>query len=509
MAAHIRIMMNNPVSNLQYCYTSLAAYTADTLEQSILACTNPKAKSSMQDYKAFLKSPLNHGPIIQWSADATKHAHIQEVKVPAQLSNNQNYYDQIAHYLNHSDKDNPSEDDDESEEEHDVKIDPDNHSLCDHMMLPCVPLNYFVIANALIQIWYKLHIQQFFYHKEQNIDALQTLRALPPSGDNPHGLYDMVILSPGPDSDWPWLIFCPLDTDYFAAYIQCFNVIAQPGNSVDKYLPSSPLLVVPHPLTITTACNSNHATWQSTSIESVLEHLEENRLWNGSRWQTYPSGSDKYSEEDLILCEDSTIEKCNVQQECQFDLRTNVYVIREVKIKNSSDNIKASFIELTGKVIFQLKNQDSQYAMPGLQILGNHIVLTLFDWGGSISTHPLNIHKHPRAFLHILMGITFGDGVVLGFDSTISPIKGGRKKIQIIKNGQEYFIAVSELLFISGLLHGQGMTVWSSVITLDDFPGLAEGQKVVVKDSFVDPLQQYTQGKILKILEESEIEGGL
>ncbi|KAI6101999.1 hypothetical protein EDD16DRAFT_1495086 [Pisolithus croceorrhizus] len=279
------------------------------------------------------------GPVIQWSADTTKHAHIQEVKVPAWLSNNQNYYDQITHYLDHSDKcfhfdvatyfetrheGNPSEDDDDSEEEHDIELNFNNCSLCDHMNLPHLPLNYFVIANALasdsipnalkphhtfsnittafhlvtrpslcmtiddttilfklpdlrpaigeflqhaqnhlnhpvsgvmsqdlryplpfdcIQIWYKIHIQQFLYHKAQDIDTPQTLRVLPPSGDHPHGLYDMVILSPGPNSDWPWqgieghvvaqlrLIFCPLDTDYFATYVQCFNVVMQLGNS--------------------------------------------------------------------------------------------------------------------------------------------------------------------------------------------------------------------------------------------------------------------------------------
>ncbi|KAI6103241.1 hypothetical protein EDD17DRAFT_1487291 [Pisolithus thermaeus] len=279
------------------------------------------------------------GPVIQWSADTTKHAHIQEVKVPAQLSNNQNYYDQIAHYLDCSDKcfhfdvatyfetcheGNPSEDDDDLEEEHDIELDFNNCSLCDHMNLPHLPLNYFVIANALacdsipnapkphrtfsnitttfhlmtkpslcmtiddaailfklpdlhpvigeflqcaqnhlnhpvsgvtsqdlhyplpfdhIQIWYKIHIQQFLYHKAQDIDALQTLRVLPPSGDHPHGIYDMVILSPGPDSDWPQqgieghvvaqlrLIFCLLDTDYFTTYVQCFDVIMQLGNS--------------------------------------------------------------------------------------------------------------------------------------------------------------------------------------------------------------------------------------------------------------------------------------
>ncbi|KAI6104344.1 hypothetical protein F5141DRAFT_1216885 [Pisolithus sp. B1] len=310
MAARIGIMMNDPVGNLRYCYTPLAAYIADTPEQSLLACTNPKsspfttvisedfgdpflhdlhtwshtlaaickalAKSSVQDYKAFLKAcktlhlngVIEPWPVIKWSADTTKHAHIQEVKVPAQLSNNQNYYDQIARYLDRSDKcfhfdvttyfetrheGNPSEDDD-LEEEHDIELDFNNCSLCDHMNLPCLPLNYFVITNALacdsipnapkphctfsnittafhlatkpslcmtiddaailfklpdlrpaigeflqraqnhlnhpisgvtsqdlcyplpfdhIQIWYKIHIQQFLYHKAQDIDTPQ------------------------------------------------------------------------------------------------------------------------------------------------------------------------------------------------------------------------------------------------------------------------------------------------------------------------------------------------
>ena len=41
---------------------------------------------------------------MQWSADATEHAHVQEIKVPTRLSNNQNYYDQIPRCLDHSDK---------------------------------------------------------------------------------------------------------------------------------------------------------------------------------------------------------------------------------------------------------------------------------------------------------------------------------------------------------------------------------------------------------------------
>ncbi|KAI6004677.1 hypothetical protein EDD15DRAFT_2155438 [Pisolithus albus] len=42
-AARVGIMMNDPVGNLRYCFTPLAAYIADTPEQSLLACTNPKS----------------------------------------------------------------------------------------------------------------------------------------------------------------------------------------------------------------------------------------------------------------------------------------------------------------------------------------------------------------------------------------------------------------------------------------------------------------------------------
>ena len=54
-----------------------------------------------------------------------------------------------------------------------------------------------------IQIWYKLHVQQYFYHEDKQVDVPQTLRAFPASPDRPHGLYNAVITSPGSNSDWP------------------------------------------------------------------------------------------------------------------------------------------------------------------------------------------------------------------------------------------------------------------------------------------------------------------
>ena len=54
IAAAIGIMMSDPVGNLRHCYTPLVAYIADTPEQSLVACTSPKASPvSTAIYKQF------------------------------------------------------------------------------------------------------------------------------------------------------------------------------------------------------------------------------------------------------------------------------------------------------------------------------------------------------------------------------------------------------------------------------------------------------------------------
>ena len=45
-----------------------------------------------------------NGAPIQYSTDVTEHAHITEIKNPAQAGNNQQYKAQICHNLDHTDK---------------------------------------------------------------------------------------------------------------------------------------------------------------------------------------------------------------------------------------------------------------------------------------------------------------------------------------------------------------------------------------------------------------------
>ena len=89
--------------------------------------------------------------------------------------------------------------------------------------------------NVKLQIWHTLHIQQKLYHNK-DLQGLQTLCAIPLSTTNPYGLYDSVIISLELESDWPncglhgqsviqlRIIFRPLQCNFFAAYVQRFNV---------------------------------------------------------------------------------------------------------------------------------------------------------------------------------------------------------------------------------------------------------------------------------------------
>ena len=107
------------------------------------------------------------GALMQWSADVTEHAHIQEIKIPAHAGNNQNYYSQIARYLDRSEKcfwfdlatylhsqgsqvDWGEEDEDEVFEQVDGHESyPEDPSVADHMAAFRPASNYFAMADAL------------------------------------------------------------------------------------------------------------------------------------------------------------------------------------------------------------------------------------------------------------------------------------------------------------------------------------------------------------------------
>ncbi|KAI5983250.1 hypothetical protein EDD15DRAFT_2179369 [Pisolithus albus] len=193
----------------------------------------------------------------------------------------------------------------------------------------------------------------------------------------------------------------------------------------------------------------------------------------------------------------------------EFDWR-HLATFAEVKNRGGKDKEKSSYIEIAGKASCLLYAQDGRHAAPCFRILGSSIRLTIFDRGGSLSTCGYDINGQPYDFVRILIGVTSASNETLGFDTSIAwerQFNGktvGVKTLDIRERDTKFTVELDRVLFISDNLFGRGTMVWGGIIR--DKRSETGGQ-VAVKDSWIDPLRKYTEGRILSILNAHEIEG--
>lgn len=193
----------------------------------------------------------------------------------------------------------------------------------------------------------------------------------------------------------------------------------------------------------------------------------------------------------------------------------DVLVFGEMKSRNTSDNLTSSYKEIAGKTTVLLYAQDGRHATPTFRILGASVNLTFFDRGGSLETYTMDIHADPEVFLRILIGLSKASLSQLGFDVSLLD-ETGNKRVLIKKEGKDdQEVIIDKLLFISDILHGRGTTVWGGTMGFDSsdvLEGPAQSRlgkevRVAVKDSWLDPIRKYTEGFILKTLNDSRVTG--
>jgi len=94
----------------------------------------------------------------------------------------------------------------------------------------------------------------------------------------------------------------------------------------------------------------------------------------------------------------------------------------------------------------------------------------------------------------------------IGFNETVILEAGGKKRVLVAWTGDLVGSAVvmDSLLFISDVLHGCGTTVWAALM---HSPNLKPPCRIVVKDSWIDPLRKYTEGGILAKLNKAGVKG--
>ncbi|KAI5985785.1 hypothetical protein EDD15DRAFT_2373881 [Pisolithus albus] len=89
------------------------------------------------------------GAVMQWSADITKHAHVDEIKVLAWACNNQSYESQIVCQIQMNEGGN-GEDSSESDEDEEHEVDMEKTHLSGYSTLTCRPPDYLTISAALL-----------------------------------------------------------------------------------------------------------------------------------------------------------------------------------------------------------------------------------------------------------------------------------------------------------------------------------------------------------------------
>ena len=172
--------------------------------------------------------------------------------------------------------------------------------------------------------------------------------------------------------------------------------------------------------------------------------------------------------------------------------------------------MKKLYVEVAGKTALLLYAQVGRHSAPCLQILGHSIVLMFFDRGGSLLTMPIDINQQSEEFLHILVGLLCAPLSHLRFNETVLWEKDGKKCVLVAWHGDSAEggeVVLDKLIFISDALHGCGTTVWAALM----YPPSSQPQQplhqIVVKDSWIDPLQKFTEGSILAKLNEAGVRG--
>ncbi|KAI6000082.1 hypothetical protein EDD15DRAFT_2362646 [Pisolithus albus] len=225
--------------------------------------------------------------------------------------------------------------------------------------------------------------------------------------------------------------------------------------------------------TATTACKKSLADFFNDVIECVNNAcgtVRAGRKWTADSATRPLNGGDAVRKPDM---------SCWLTPGSEFDWR-HLATFAKVKNRGGKDKEKSSYIEIAGKASCLLYTQDGCHAAPCFHILGSSIHLTIFDRGGSLSTCSYDINGQP-------------------YDFTV-----GVKTLDIRERDTKFTVELDRVLFISDNLFGRGTTVWGGIIR--DKRSETGGQ-VAVKDSWIDPLRKYTEGRILSILNAHEIEG--
>ena len=175
-------------------------------------------------------------------------------------------------------------------------------------------------------------------------------------------------------------------------------------------------------------------------------------------------------------------------EECDW---SHILVSGELKRNPDADTPSTSWLDLATHVREVFANQDTRRFALGFTLCGSFMRLWEFDRAGMFGSEKFDINKDGLRLVKIILGFLSMNEEQLGFDPTITTA-GGKRFIQIERNGQQERFIIEELLTRAGCIVGRGTTCWKAHLEGDD-----SGTPFVIKDSWQYP-QRPEEGEMTR-----------
>ncbi len=149
-----------------------------------------------------------------------------------------------------------------------------------------------------------------------------------------------------------------------------------------------------------------------------------------------------------------------------------------------------AMFQLSGGARMIFNSQPDRRFVVGFAFTGALLTVIGFDRSGWVASDPINIHREPGLFLHLVIGHLYLNEEDAGFDLTVR-LRSDKKEIQV---GEEWYNII-DVIHLEGVLRGRGTICYHVE---------KDGMDYVVKDSWVDTSRTDREADILEKLKDLE-----
>ena len=214
------------------------------------------------------------------------------------------------------------------------------------------------------------------------------------------------------------------------------------------------------------------AAWLNGIVAQIATHtgVQAHRKWDLCMMNQIPWGSTVDRKPDLVIVDKSfstnNILKGNKLNWKEFHTYAEVtHLPGQYKLNKTTWQ----------KLFAMFEAQPTRRFIPNVTFRKDHMVFIICDRAGGVHTNAIPLHSNKRRLVQFIVGFSFGDEHLLGYDPMMKH-SGGDIITAISVNGQEY--AIINRLFKSSVMRVRATQCWHV--------RSGDGTKYIINDSWID-----------------------